>query len=84
MDKVYPPEAYGSNVNDFWNKYRSIHEKIDLPEDRVKEYQRKHLVSAISTTLTRPGTSGGLNTMLSEADTQSLRPKTSNQFRVVE
>ncbi len=55
--KELPESAYKSSLEDFYGKFRSIHPNIEPSEDRVKNYQRKNLLSAMSTTMTRPGTS---------------------------
>lgn len=44
---------YQSSVKDYYDKYRSVHRELDPPQDRVKTYQRKTLLSDVST---RPGT----------------------------
>lgn len=60
---------YHSSVTDYFDHYRSQHREIEPPEDRVKEYKRKNLISDAST---RPGT---VPQMM--AVSQVTRPQTS-------
>ena len=48
---------YASGIEDYALKFRSVHPEFDPPEDRVKTYQRKNLLSDTST---RPGTTPGV------------------------
>ncbi|KAL4491873.1 hypothetical protein ABPG72_006128 [Tetrahymena utriculariae] len=66
-----------SNLDDYYNNYRSKHSHLDPPEDRIKEFTKKELVEMpLSTNQSRPAT-----VMLNQARpfTQGSRPSTNYQ-----
>ncbi|KAM3140193.1 hypothetical protein pb186bvf_007746 [Paramecium bursaria] len=73
----YPEQMYHSSVTDYFDHYRSQHREIEPPEDRVKDYKRKNLISDAST---RPGT---VPQMM--AVSQVTRPQTSQTtYKMIE
>ncbi|CAD8144467.1 unnamed protein product [Paramecium octaurelia] len=66
---IYNENLYASGIEDYTLKFRSVHPEFDPPEDRVKTYQRKNLLSDTST---RPGTTPGVLGI-----SQFTRPQTS-------
>ncbi|CAD8044721.1 unnamed protein product [Paramecium primaurelia] len=90
----YNESMYASGIEDYKSKYRSMHPDIDPPEDRVKSYHRKNLLSDTST---RPGTTPGIMgfsqhtrpqtsqttyKMVDQVDKLS-RPRTNQQYSVI-
>ncbi|CAD8053280.1 unnamed protein product [Paramecium sonneborni] len=90
----YNESMYASGIEDYTLKYRSTHPDFDPPEDRVKSYHRKNLLSDTST---RPGTTPGLMgfsqytrpqtsqttyKMVDQVDKLS-RPRTNQQYSVI-
>jgi hypothetical protein len=73
--KELPESAYKSSLEDFYGNFRSIHTNLEPAEDRVKGYHRKNLLSAMSTTMTRPGTSSD---QIPDIIPRGSRPKTSS------
>ncbi|CAD8144346.1 unnamed protein product [Paramecium pentaurelia] len=57
IPNTYNSNLYASGIEDYALKFRSVHPEFDPPEDRVKTYQRKNLLSDTST---RPGTTPGV------------------------
>ncbi|CAD8056412.1 unnamed protein product [Paramecium sonneborni] len=69
IPNTYNEDQYTSGIEDYTLKFRSVHPEFDPPEDRVKTYQRKNLLSDTST---RPGTTPGVLGV-----SQFTRPQTS-------
>ncbi|CAK88238.1 unnamed protein product (macronuclear) [Paramecium tetraurelia] len=69
IPNTYSENFYASGIEDYTLKFRSVHPEFDPPEDRVKTYQRKNLLSDTST---RPGTTPGVLGI-----SQFTRPQTS-------
>ncbi|CAK85262.1 unnamed protein product (macronuclear) [Paramecium tetraurelia] len=69
MPTAYNESMYASGIEDYKSRNRSMHPDIDPPEDRVKSYHRKNLLSDTST---RPGTTPGIMGF-----SQYTRPQTS-------
>ncbi|CAD8141604.1 unnamed protein product [Paramecium pentaurelia] len=69
IPNTYNENKYASGIEDYALKFRSVHPEFDPPEDRVKTYQRKNLLSDTST---RPGTTPGVLGI-----SQFTRPQTS-------
>ncbi|CAD8139220.1 unnamed protein product [Paramecium octaurelia] len=90
---AYNESMYASGIEDFKSKNRSMHPDIDPPEDRVKSYHRKNLLSDTSTRpgttpgimgfsqYTRPQTSQTTYKMIDQIDKLS-RPRTNQQYSV--
>ncbi|CAD8043098.1 unnamed protein product [Paramecium primaurelia] len=94
IPNTYNESMYASGIEDYKSKNRSMHPDIDPPEDRVKSYHRKNLLSDTSTRpgttpgimgfsqYTRPQTSQTTYKMIDQVDKLS-RPGTNQQYSVI-